>query len=197
MKKDLGAVQAVFPMPVLVIAAYDAGGTIQTMNAAWGQICDTDKIALFLDEDHATTKAIRETKAFTVALADRAHMAEADYVGIVSGNKVADKFARSGLHAAKSARVNAPVIEEFSVAMECELAEVARTETLFAIVGRIVGTVAEERVLDESGKVDPAQLDAIAFDQFRHGYYATGEKAGQAWNAGSALAKAALAAQDR
>ena len=126
MKKDLGAVQAVFPMPVLVIAAYDAGGTIQTMNAAWGQICDTDKIALFLDEDHATTKAIRETKAFTVALADRAHMAEADYVGIVSGNKVADKFARSGLHAAKSARVNAPVIEEFPVAMECELAEVAR-----------------------------------------------------------------------
>ena len=181
-------------MPVLVIAAYDAGGTIQTMNAAWGQICDTDKIALFLDEDHATTKAIRETKAFTVALADRAHMAEADYVGIVSGNKVADKFARSGLHAAKSARVNAPVIEEFSVAMECELAEVARTETLFAIVGRIVGTVAEERVLDESGKVDPAKLDAIAFDQFRHGYYATGEKAGQAWNAGSALATAALAA---
>ena len=187
MKKDLGAVQAVFPMPVLVIAAYDAGGTIQTMNAAWGQICDTDKIALFLDEDHATTKAIRETKAFTVALADRAHMAEADYVGIVSGNKVADKFARSGLHAAKSARVNAPVIEEFPVAMECELAEVARTETLFAIVGRIVGTVAEERVLDESGKVDPARLDAIAFDQFRHGYYATGEKAGQAWNAGKPL----------
>ena len=187
MKKDLGAVQAVFPMPVLVIASYDAGGTIQTMNAAWGQICDTDKIALFLDEDHATTKAIRETKAFTVALADRAHMAEADYVGIVSGNKVADKFARSGLHAAKSARVNAPVIEEFPVAMECELAEVARTETLFAIVGRIVGTVAEERVLDESGKVDPARLGAIAFDQFRHGYYATGEKAGQAWNAGKPL----------
>ena len=110
MKKDLGTVQAVFPMPVLVIAAYDKAGTIQTMNAAWGQICDTDKIALFLDEDHATTKAIRETKAFTVALADR------------------------------------------------------------------------------------ARLDAIAFDQFRHGYYATGEKAGQAWNAGSALAKAALAA---
>ena len=194
MKKELGTVQAVFPMPVLVIAAYDANGTIQTMNAAWGQICDTDKIALFLDEDHATTKAIRETKAFTVALADRAHMAEADYVGIVSGNKVADKFARSGLHAAKSAHVNAPVIEEFPVAMECELAEVAQTATLFAIVGRIVNTVAEERVLDESGKVDPAKLDAIAFDQFRHGYYATGETAGQAWNAGSALAKAALAA---
>ena len=192
MKKELGTIQALFPMPVLVIAAYDAKGTIQSMNAAWGQICDSDKIALFLDEDHATTKAIRETKAFTVALADRAHMAEADYVGIVSGNKVADKFARSGLHATKSALVNAPVIEEFPVTMECELAEVVQTETLFAIVGKIVGTVAEERVLDEKGKVDPGKLDAIAFDQFRHGYYAMGEKAGQAWNAGATLAKAAL-----
>ena len=192
MKKDLGTVQAVFPMPVLVIAAYDENGTVQCMNAAWGQICDSDKIALFLDPDHATTKAIVARKAFTVALADRAHMAEADYVGIVSGNQVADKFARSGLTAAKSARVDAPVIEQFPVAMECTLAEVAETKTLYAIVGTIVNTVAEERVLDAQGKVDPAKLDAIAFDQFRHGYYATGEKAGQAWNAGSALAKAAL-----
>jgi flavin reductase (DIM6/NTAB) family NADH-FMN oxidoreductase RutF len=192
MKIDLGTVQAVFPMPVLVIAAYDENGTVQCMNAAWGQICDSDKIALFLDPDHATTKAIVARKAFTVALADRAHMAEADYVGIVSGNQVADKFARSGLTAAKSARVDAPLIDQFPVAMECTLAEVAETKTLYAIVGTIVNTAAEERVLDEKGKVDPAKLDAIAFDQFRHGYYATGEKSGQAWNAGSALAKAAL-----
>ena len=192
MKKDLGTVQAVFPMPVLVIAAYDKAGSIQTMNAAWGQICDTDKIALFLDADHATTKAILESRAFTVALADRAHMAEADYVGIVSGNKVADKFARSGFTATKSARVNAPVIDQLPVAMECELAEVAQTKTLYAIVGTIVNTLADESVLAENGKVDPAKLDAIAFDQFQNGYYAMGEKVGQAWNAGSALAKAAL-----
>ena len=192
MKKDLGTVQAVFPMPVLVIAAYDKAGTVQTMNAAWGQICDYDKIALFLAEDHATTKAILETKAFTVALADRAHMAEADYVGIVSGNKVADKFARSGFTASKSAHVNAPVIDQLPVAMECELAEVAQTKTLYAIVGTIVNTLADEAVLAENGKVDPAKLDAIAFDQFQNGYYAMGEKVGQAWNAGSALAKAAL-----
>ena len=187
MKKDLGTVQAVFPMPVLVIAAYDKAGTIQTMNAAWGQICDSDKIALFLDPDHATTKAIVARKAFTVALADRAHMAEADYVGIVSGNKVADKFARSGFTATKSARVNAPVIDQLPVAMECELAEVAQTKTLYAIVGTIVNTLADEAVLAENGKVDPAKLDAIAFDQFQNGYYATGEKVGQAWNAGKPL----------
>ncbi|MBR4250894.1 MAG: flavin reductase family protein [Kiritimatiellae bacterium] len=193
-KTDLGPVPAVFPMPVLVVAAYDAKGTVQLLNAAWGQICDTDKIALFLDPDHATMKAILAAKAFTVALADRAHMAEADYVGIVSGNQVADKFARSGLHAAKSARVNAPVIDEFPVTMECELAEVVESKTLYAVVGTIVNTLADPRILDDAGKVAPSKLDAIAFDQFRHGYYATGEKAGQAWNAGGALARAAQAA---
>ena len=146
MKKDLGTVQAVFPMPVLIVAAYDENGTIQCMNAAWGQICDSDKIALFIDADHATTKAILARKSFTVALADRAHMAEADYVGIVSGNKVADKFARSGLTAAKGAHVDAPVIDQFPVAMECELAEVVETKTLYAIVGTIVNTVAEARM---------------------------------------------------
>lgn len=192
MKKNIGKVQAVYPMPVLIVAAYDETGKVQCMNAAWGQICNTDRIALFIDEEHATTQAILKTKAFTVALADRAHLAEADYTGIVSGNKVADKFARSGLTAAKSATVNAPIIDQFPVTMECTLAEVVSTESLYAIVGKIENVVADERVLDEHGKVDPAKLDAVAFDQFRHGYYASGECVGKAWNAGSALAKAAI-----
>ena len=186
-KKDLGVVPAVYPMPVLIVAAYDKGGKVNTMNAAWGMICDMDKIALFISEGHKTTKNILATKAFSVAIADKAHMDVADYFGIASGNNTPDKFERTGYTAVKSQHVNAPVIDEFPVTMECELAEVAETKTLYAIVGTIVNTVAEERVLDEKGKVDPARLDAIAFDQFRHGYYATGEKAGQAWNAGKPL----------
>ena len=113
MKKDLGAIPAVYPMPVLMIAAYDEAGTVNVMNAAWGMTCDMDKIALFIDEDHKTTKNIRQSKAFTVSIADRAHMAEADFFGIATGNKMPDKFARTGFHAVKSAHVNAPVIEEF------------------------------------------------------------------------------------
>ena len=93
MKKDLGVLEAVFPMPVLMIATYDENGTVDVMNAAWGQICDYKKIALFLDEGHKTSENILKTKAFTVALADRAHMVGADYFGTVSGHKVPDKFA--------------------------------------------------------------------------------------------------------
>ena len=147
MKKDLGVVEAVFPMPVLMIAAYDENGTVNVMNAAWGQICDFKQIALFLDEGHKTTENILKTKAFTVALADRDHMVTADYFGMVSGHKLPDKFARSGFTAVKSKHVNAPIIEEFPVVMECELADVLKKGSFFCAVGQIVNTAADERVL--------------------------------------------------
>ena len=187
MKKDIENKLAVFPMPVLMIATYDENGVVDVMNAAWGMISDMDKITLFIDEEHKTTQNIRGAKAFTVSLADKAHMAEADFFGIASGNKMADKFERTRFHAVKSDHVNAPVIEEFPVVMECELAEIVETENLHAVVGKIINARAEESVLDERGNVDPAKLNVLLFDQFRHDYYTSGEKVGRAWNAGARL----------
>ena len=189
MKKNLGIVQAVYPMPVLMIAAYDGNGKVNAMNAAWGMICAADKIALFIDEDHKTTQNILETKAFTVSLADKDHMDVADFFGIATGNTMTDKFERTGYTAIKSSFVNAPVIDEFPVVMECELAEVVQTESMYAIVGKIINVAAEEAVLSEKDKVDPAKLNALIFDQFQHGYYTSGEQVGKAWNAGAGLMK--------
>ena len=189
MKKNLGKVPAVYPMPVLMVSAYDESGKVNVMNAAWGMICGMDKIALFIDEDHKTTQNLLKTKAFTVSLADRDHMDVADFFGIATGNKMPDKFERTGYHAEKSAFVNAPVIEEFPLVMECELAEVVNTENMYAIVGTIVNTAAEEAVLGEKDKVDPEKLNALIFDQFTSGYYISGERVGRAWNAGKELMK--------
>ena len=189
MRKDLGKVPAVFPMPVLMVAAYDSEGTVQVMNAAWGMICGMDKIALFIDEEHKTTKSIRETKAFTVSIADKDHMSVADFFGIATGNKMADKFERTGYTAERSANVNAPIITEFPVTMECELAEIVETDNIHAVVGTIVNVSADEKVLSENGKVDPAKLKALIFDQFQSGYYVASEKVGKAWNAGKDLMK--------
>ncbi len=189
MKKNLGVIPAVYPMPVLIVAAYDETGKVNAMNAAWGMICGMDKIALFIDEDHKTTQNLLKTKAFTVALADQAHMDAADFFGIATGNKMSDKFERTGYHAVKSAFVNAPIIEEFPLVMECELAEVVQTENMYAIVGKIANVAAEEAVLSDKDKVDPAKLNALIFDQFQHGYYVSGEQVGKAWNAGAGLMK--------
>ncbi|MBQ7502597.1 flavin reductase family protein [bacterium] len=189
MKKNLGVMPAVFPMPVLMIAAYDKRSKVNVMNAAWGMMCSNDKIMLIINDEHKTTQNLLKSKAFTVSLADRAHMEVADFFGIASGNKMSDKFERTGFTAVKSQFVNAPVIEEFPVVMECELAEVVNTESFYCIVGKIVNTAVEERVLSENGKVDPAKLEALIFDNFQHGYYVIGEKVGKAWNAGVGLMK--------
>ncbi len=189
MKKDLGILEAVYPMPVLIVAAYDENGKVNAMNAAWGQIYDEGKIILFIGEGKKTWLNIKASKAFTVALADEAHVDVADFFGIASGNKMDDKFERTGYHAVKSDKVNAPVIEEFPLTMECELLEFLHTDFVDGIVGKIVNVKAEEAVLDEKGKVDAAKLRALTFDTFRAGYYATGEKVGKAWNAGAYLMK--------
>ena len=189
MKKDLGLVQAVFPMPVLMVAAYDENENVNVMNVAWGQICDDDKIILFIGEGKKTWLNIKASKAFTVSLADEAHVDVADFFGIASGNKMDDKFERTGYHAVKSDKVHAPVIEEFPVVMECELLEFLNTEHVSGVVGKIVNVKAEEAVLSENGKVDPVKLKALTFDQFQHGYYSTGEQIAKAWNAGAELMK--------
>lgn len=184
MKKDLGVIEAVYPMPVLMVAAYDENEKVNVMNVAWGQIADEDKIILFIGEGKKTWLNILQSKAFTVALADEAHVDVADFFGIASGNRIDDKFERTGYHAYRSDKVNAPIIEEFPVIMECELLEHLKDEYVSAVVGKIVNVKANEEVLDEKGKVDVTKLHALMFDQFGHGYYATGEKVAQAWNAG-------------
>ena len=88
MRKNFGAKPYMYPQPVLIIASYGEDGTPDAMNAAWGGIADQNKVALCLSASHKTVKNIRARGAFTVSFADEAHVAEADYVGIVSANSV-------------------------------------------------------------------------------------------------------------
>ena len=191
MKKSLGSFPGVYPMPVLMVAAYDENGRVNVMNAAWGMICAMDKIALFIDEDHKTTQNLLKTRAFTVSIADVPNMESADFFGIATGNKMPDKFERSGCHAVRSEFVNAPVITEYPVALECEFLEEINTENMHAIVGKIVNVSAEESVIGNKDKILPEKVNALIFDQYRSGYFAVGEKVGQAWNAGAGLMKKA------
>lgn len=189
MLKDLGVKPYAFPMPVLMIATYGEDGKVDVMNMAWGGVCAENMVALNIDEDHKTSENIKKRGAFTLSVADVVHLKEADFFGIATGNKMADKFERTGLHAVKSTRVDAPVIEEFPLTLECKVAELQHTSYGFRVLGEIVNVLADERVLDEQGKVVPEKLGAFVFDQFRNGYYAIGEKVGQAWKSGAELMK--------
>ena len=184
MKKSFGVKPYLYPMPVLMIATYDEAGVVDVMNMAWGGICDNNKVALNITESHKTAANIKAKGAFTISIADVEHLTEADYFGIVSGNKVANKFEQSGLHANKSENVDAPVIEEFPVVLECKVVEIHKEPGSFRVVGEIVNTLVDEKVLDAEGKVNPTKVNAFAFDPFQNGYYRIGEKVGQAWESG-------------
>lgn len=189
MLKDLGVKPYTFPMPVLMIATYCDDGKVDVMNMAWGGICAENMVALNLDEEHKTSENIKKRGAFTLSIADVSHIAEADFFGCATGNKMADKFERSGMRAVKSTRVDAPVVEEFPLTLECKVVECQHTAYGFRVLGEIVNVLADEKILDEKGKPDPKKLNAFVFDPFQSGYYAIGEKVGQAWNAGVGLLK--------
>ena len=189
MKKDLGVKPYLFPMPVMMIATYGDDGTVDVMNMAWGGICAENMVSLNIDTDHKTAKNIKKRGAFTLSIADVPHIQAADFFGIASGNKMEDKFARSGLTAVKSEKVDAPVVQEFPLTLECKVVEDKMEVYGHHVLGEIVGVLADESVLDETGKVDASKLNAFVFDQFRSGYYAIGEKVGQAWHTGAPLMK--------
>ena len=185
MRKNFGAKPMCYPMPVYIIATYGTDGTPNAMNAAWGGISEEEEISICISADHKTTENILAKRAFTVSMATANQMAACDYVGIVSGTKVPDKFAKAGFHATKSEFVDAPLIDELPMAVECEL--ISYDPESCRLVGRIVNVSADESVLGENGKVDPAKLQPITFDPVHHHYLALGEKAGQAFHDGLTL----------
>ena len=185
MRKNFGPKTACYPMPVFIIGTYNDDGTATAMNAAWGGISEEREISLCISEDHKTTKNLLCRRAFTVSMATAAQVTACDYVGIVSGNDVPDKFARAGFHAAKSPFVDAPLIEELPMALECEL--IAYDPESCRLVGRIVNVSADESVLGADGTVDPARLDPITYDPMNHTYVTLGKVVGRAFKDGAAL----------
>ncbi len=185
MRKNFGAKPFLYPQPVMVIASCGKDGTPDAMNAAWGGIAGGDKIFLCLSSNHKTVENILERKAFTVSVADEAHLVEADYVGLVSGNEVPDKLERSGFHVTRSEFADAPVIDELPLVLECRLLSYD-PDTHF-MAGEIVNAVADEAILDEAGMIDPAKLKPLTFDPANGTYWSLGEKMGKAFSDGSQL----------
>ena len=185
MRKNFGAKPWTYPQPVFIVAAYDKDGKPCCMNAAWGGITEETEITICLSADHKTTKNIVSSGAFTVSIADEKHVAECDYVGIVSGNDLPDKFDRAGFHSTTSEFVNAPIIDELPMTLECKL--ISYDENTCRLLGEIVNVSADESVLDEKGRIAADKLRPITFDPSRNEYLVIGEKVGNAFRDGLKL----------
>ncbi|MCM1252635.1 MAG: flavin reductase family protein [Clostridium sp.] len=189
MTKNLGVKPYLFPMPTYMIGSYNEDNSVDVMMMAWGGICAEDMVALNLEAEHKTVANIEKRKAFTLAVPGTDTLKESDFLGIATANKMADKFERTGLHAVKSEHVDAPVITEYPLTLECEVVEMQTQPYGLRVLGKIINVIADEKVLDDAGKIDAGKLQAFVFDQMQNGYYAVGEKVGQAWHSGADLMK--------
>jgi flavin reductase (DIM6/NTAB) family NADH-FMN oxidoreductase RutF len=184
MRKNFGAKTWLYPMPVLIVGTYDEKGTPNAMNAAWGGVYDTNLVMVCLADDHKTTANIQQSGAFTVSFATTDQVVACDYVGLVSANDEPNKFAKAGFHAVKSEFVNAPIIDELPMTLECRLLKFNEDGIC---VGEIVNVSAEERVLGKDGRIDAKKLDPIIDDSVTHAYWNFGECVGQAFSDGKKI----------
>jgi len=185
MRKNFGAKHLCYPMPVFIIATYNADGSPNAMNAAWGGISEEAEITICVDSTHKTAENLQTRKAFTVSMATAQTVAACDYVGIVSGNEEPDKFAKAGFHATKSLFVDAPIVEELPMALECEV--ISYDVETCRLVGRIVNVCADEAVLGADGKIDVKKLAPITLDPVHQQYLVLGDPVGRAFRDGLQL----------
>lgn len=184
MRIDLGAKSAIFPMPVLIIGTYDKNGNPNAMNAAWGNICDYEKISIAIAKDHKTVENILETKAFTISFATAEEVVPSDFVGIVSGNKDSDKIKKTGWIVEKSNKVNAPIFDKLPLTLECTLE--SYDEKTDICIGKIVNMSAAENILTE-GKIDLEKFHPISYDGMNHQYIGLGQIVAKAFKVGEEL----------
>ena len=184
MNKNIGKDFIMGPMPVLIIGTYDKNGVPNAMNAAWGCQSDLDAITVFLSR-HKTTENLMLKKEFTLAFATKATVVESDYFGLESGKNV-NKIEKAGFHAVKAEHVDAPVITEYPVTLECKMTDFVDEGTAYRVIGKVVNVIADENVLT-NGKVDLGKMQAICYDSASHVYRMVGEVVGRGFHDGLAL----------
>ena len=178
-----------YPQPVLVIGTYDESGDPNAMNVGWGGMVGSRYVEINISPGHKTTENIQAKGAFTMSFADRAHLAEADYVGLVSGSVKPDKIAAAGLHPVKGSFVDAPIFEDFPLALECRVMEIAPGHGGLRIVGEVMNVSADEAILGEDGLVDADKAEFLSFDRVRRVYRVLGGVVGKAYHDGNSLIK--------
>lgn len=182
MRKNFGVKSWLYPQPVLIIGTYDEEGKPDAMNAAWGGQYSSNQVMLALG-NHKTTENIRIKGAFTVSFATASQVVASDYVGIVSASDTPDKMEKSGFTTTKSEFVDAPVINELPLTLECKLVKFNEDGK---VIGEIINVSADESILD-GDKIDAGKLDAIIFDPANAAYLKLGEKVGNAFQDGAQL----------
>ena len=185
MKKELKAATMVFPTPTLIVGSYNEDGTANAMNVAWGGVCASEPpcVQISIRAERKTRENIDKRKAFTLHISGKSLMDKSDYIGIVSGHSE-DKIGKLGLTVSPGRKVDAPVIEDYPLALECEVRDICEVGSHIMIIGEVKAVLAEDEILDDKGKIDVTRLAPLAFDPAGGNYIVCERIAGKAFSAG-------------
>ena len=185
--KSFGQKAWMLPQPVLILGTYNADGSANAMNAAWGGQWDAKEIMISMGA-HATTENLARCPEFTVAFATRDTMVAADFVGIVSAKNDPEKMQKTGWTVQRAENVEAPVFADFPMTLECRiLRKIDESEEGYYIVAEIVNVLVNEDFLAEDGKPDVEKMHLIVYDPIHHGYMELGSRVGNAFQDGKKL----------
>ena len=185
--KSFGQKAWMLPQPVLILGTYNADGSANAMNAAWGGQWDAKEIMISMGA-HATTENLARCPEFTVAFATRDTMVAADFVGIVSAKNDPEKMQKTGWTVQRAENVDAPVFADFPMTLECRiLRKIDESEEGYYIVAEIVNVLVNEDFLAEDGKPDVEKMHLIVYDPIHHGYMELGSRVGNAFSDGKQL----------
>ena len=184
MRVSFGKKPLIYPQPVLIIGTYNEDGSASAMNAAWGGVGDDQQVFLCLSKEHKTVKNILKRKAFTVQIATENLAVQSDFVGIVSANTDSAKFSKSGLKEVKSNFIDAPVLIDYPISIECSF--VSYDESHCHLFGDIVNVSVDDSVLT-NGKIDVSKLKPLAFDIDNAQYLLVDKVFAKAFNIGKQI----------
>ncbi len=174
-KRSLGARALVFPTPVIIVGTYDANGRPNGMPATWGGVCCSDppSIAVSIRADNYSYDNIKLHGCFTASIPSERYMVETHYMGLASGRDN-NKFESLSLTPSRAEYVNAPLVEEFPVSIECRLSQTIELGSHTQFIGVVLDVKADIAVLDTQGEPDIALIKPLVFDPAKRRYFGLG-----------------------
>lgn len=176
-KIDFKPGNMLYPLPAVLVSVRDAQGEDNLITIAWtGTIC-TNPPMLYISvrPERHSYKALKETGEFVVNLTTEAMVKGTDYCGVKSGRDV-DKFEMTGFHKGEASKVNAPIIEESPVNIECKVREEVALGSHHMFIADVVHVSVDDRYMDEKGTFHLERSKPIVYS---HGtYFSIGEALG-------------------
>lgn len=180
-KKEIGAENYLYPMPVSLVGANVSGKPNYLTVAFFGMVnLNPPLISVSLNKTHYTNQGIRKNKTFSVNIPSAEMAMVTDYCGLFSGNRV-DKSQIFETFYGKLK--TAPMIRECPLNLECKLVQTLDFAIDEIFLGEIVEVYSEEQYLTD-GLPDIKKINPIVFSMHDNNYWKIGELIGRAWSIG-------------